>query len=453
MNIRIRPLLFAVLIVQLACSLPATNPATQTVSLPGKAAVLDAIAVIEERLPDESASDAMRLLMHYASESDDVVATLSTATTPWMRETGELEDSKQTSHAHKLLLAAYIAGNVKSQLQQTPSKPSDDPRAGWLTVIRVHERLAVKNLGAFLSVQRLAQLERAGLLEEYAEIIKQEIAAAKKAKPMPPVSAKERLTRDYLDPAHELTRQNKFSKAYAIYDAWLEQNPDDAEVHFNYAFALNLEASAAKKNKVANAAKKAARPHIFKALIFGSNSPLLPEILVATNPKGKDSDFAAYSDSKKAHDYITRAEKAFSQRRFDDAIKEYKQALKHDPKSYIATLYIGDCYYAQGNPAEAIPWFEKAIAINPNRETAHRYMADALLKSGKQKEGIAKHIDALIAEPANRLPRSVMQRVAQAVNPLFKPSPVNKLPVGSVSFDPKNKKKPSMSRPKTNQRI
>jgi hypothetical protein len=48
-------------------------------------------------------------------------------------------------------------------------------------------------------------------------------------------------------------------------------------------------------------------------------------------------------------------------------------------------------------------WFAKAIAIDPNRETAYRYWSDAYLLDGKMTESRDKAIEAIIAEPYNRM--------------------------------------------------
>jgi tetratricopeptide (TPR) repeat protein len=54
------------------------------------------------------------------------------------------------------------------------------------------------------------------------------------------------------------------------------------------------------------------------------------------------------------------------------------------------------------NFTKAGEWFAKAIAIDPNVETAHRYWGDALMHQGKQEEAMTKFIDAIIADPGNR---------------------------------------------------
>src|SRR5262249_584196 len=73
-------------------------------------------------------------------------------------------------------------------------------------------------------------------------------------------------------------------------------------------------------------------------------------------------------------------------------------------KLYEAALYIGDAYYkTDGKLDLAGEWFAKAIAINPNRETAYRYWGDALMKQNKDTEARDKYIQAYISEPFNQL--------------------------------------------------
>ena len=84
-----------------------------------------------------------------------------------------------------------------------------------------------------------------------------------------------------------------------------------------------------------------------------------------------------------------------------------------DPKLYLAALFAGDMYFKKGYQAtdpkvkdenfnKAGEWFAKAIAIEPNVETAHRYWGDALMHQGKQQDAMLKFIDGIIADPGNR---------------------------------------------------
>src|SRR5262249_51037995 len=47
----------------------------------------------------------------------------------------------------------------------------------------------------------------------------------------------------------------------------------------------------------------------------------------------------------------------------------------------------------------AAEWFSKAIAINPDVETAHRYWGDTLARIGNEKAALPHYILAVVAEP------------------------------------------------------
>src|SRR6185503_5568665 len=75
--------------------------------------------------------------------------------------------------------------------------------------------------------------------------------------------------------------------------------------------------------------------------------------------------------------------------------------------------FIGDMYFKKGyqdtdartreeDLNKAVEWFTRAIAIDENIETAHRYWGDALMLQGRKKEAMLKFIDAIIAEPGTR---------------------------------------------------
>ena len=97
----------------------------------------------------------------------------------------------------------------------------------------------------------------------------------------------------------------------------------------------------------------------------------------------------------------------------DAAIASYKRALKLDPKIYPAAVFAGDSEYKKAYLSKdpevrkehfelAASWFAKAIAINPNRETAYRYWGDTLKLQGESDEAREKFVEAIVAEPYNR---------------------------------------------------
>ena len=52
---------------------------------------------------------------------------------------------------------------------------------------------------------------------------------------------------------------------------------------------------------------------------------------------------------------------------------------------------------------QAGEWFAKAVRINADRETAHRYWGDALMMGQDKRDASREHfVDAIVAEPYTR---------------------------------------------------
>jgi tetratricopeptide (TPR) repeat protein len=111
---------------------------------------------------------------------------------------------------------------------------------------------------------------------------------------------------------------------------------------------------------------------------------------------------------------LAEAEKAYAAGDFRTAMTEYEAAAEVDPHLYEAALYAGDTAYVQQDLATAAPWFVRAIEIDPNRETAYRYWGDAILKYDNDPMAAReKFIDAIVAEPYNRLAWQGIRQWAQ----------------------------------------
>lgn len=91
----------------------------------------------------------------------------------------------------------------------------------------------------------------------------------------------------------------------------------------------------------------------------------------------------------------------------------YEKALKKDPNIYEAALFSGDVFLQIGrvlpendpkrkeNFDKAESWYQKAIIINPNRETAYRYSATPLMLMKQYDKARDRYIEAYITEPYN----------------------------------------------------
>ena len=145
----------------------------------------------------------------------------------------------------------------------------------------------------------------------------------------------------------------------------------------------------------------------------------------------------AYNKSK----YVEAAQKLLNQGKVAQAIAEYQQILKYEPRDQVTLMTIGELYIRQGETFQAIEYFErlaqlfvsdgfltKAIAVykrisklapeevRPLEKLADLYvqqgvmsearplflqLAELHLKNGKQPEAIALLKKLLLAEPDN----------------------------------------------------
>jgi len=111
---------------------------------------------------------------------------------------------------------------------------------------------------------------------------------------------------------------------------------------------------------------------------------------------------------------LQEGEKAFTAGDYSTALAKYTAAAEADPQLYLAPLFAGDTAYQQRDLKTAAKWFARAIQVDPNRETAYRYWGDALFKIGSDPAGAKeKFIDAVVAEPYNRLAWNGLQQWAQ----------------------------------------
>ena len=84
-------------------------------------------------------------------------------------------------------------------------------------------------------------------------------------------------------------------------------------------------------------------------------------------------------------------------------MEQYVAASEADPQLYEAPLFAGDTAYVEKDLPTAAQWFARAIAIDPNRETAFRYWGDAIFKLGNDPATAKeKFIDAIVAEPYSK---------------------------------------------------
>lgn len=88
-----------------------------------------------------------------------------------------------------------------------------------------------------------------------------------------------------------------------------------------------------------------------------------------------------------------------------EAERDYGEALRHDPDSFLACLNLGTIAARRGDYAEARRWFERAVAIEPRADDAWANLGSAWLAAGdpaRAREGLER---ALELNPENAVAR------------------------------------------------
>jgi len=231
----------------------------------------------------------------------------------------------------------------------------------------------------------------------------------------------------------DLTKQTRYTEALPLLEKVVAAEPDNAEMHFLLAFALIAQANNTKDEATQRQLRIRSRKEFIRSKELGQQDPLV-EALVHSIPEDGSAG-AAFSLNIRANALMIEAEALFSQGKLDEALKIYQEALGLDPQLYEAALFSGDVYNERGDFAQAEVWYKRAIAINPNRETAYRYSATPLMKQGKTEAARDRYVEAFITEPYNQFARAGLIQWAQATKtPLA--HPVIDIPT-DITFDEK----------------
>jgi len=253
-------------------------------------------------------------------------------------------------------------------------------------------------------------------------------SAVRPAVTAPPAKAKALLA-----DARRLTGEKQFSAARSLYERYLAQDPNDADARFWQGINLALQARATTDNATAQSLRQEARQHLLEAQKLGCTDPLLATMLPALNPDGSAPPATPLSPAKQVDALMQAAEKAYDAGNFPEAAKLHQQALAIEPTNYQAALLCGDAYFGQKDYATAGVWFAKAVAIDPDIETAHRYWGDALAHQGHRDEALAQYIEAVVADPFNRLTRARFNEIAKVILVPLRTEPL-RLPPGEFTL-------------------
>lgn len=152
---------------------------------PTKQDALQAISVLEKSLLGPAAADAAKTVVVYAQLSDDVMVDIGPAQLPWLSEDWGLDRDREIA-LHSMLLAAFVAGDVKPQIKN--EKAQDNTYSGWLFAIESYRRLRARENFRSPSIEALSKMKEEGKLLQHARDVHQDGEDESAEKDQPPLA-------------------------------------------------------------------------------------------------------------------------------------------------------------------------------------------------------------------------------------------------------------------------
>lgn len=212
-----------------------------------------------------------------------------------------------------------------------------------------------------------------------------------------------------------LFQQQRFADAVPDFEIAVKFMPDEAKLRFMYGWCLVAKSKQVKDVEEAKQLSAKALVELKKAKELGLQDEANDALIRILGGEGGGSGKPSYSENPEAEKLMHQAEGFFAQSKYDEALKLFEKVLILDPKLYMAGTSGGDCYVAKQDFKNAEIWYQKAIAIDPNRETAWRYSATPFMKQKKYDEARDRYVEAYIVEPYNSMSTRGINQWAQIV--------------------------------------
>jgi tetratricopeptide (TPR) repeat protein len=206
-----------------------------------------------------------------------------------------------------------------------------------------------------------------------------------------------------------LSYRGRHGESLPMLEELAKNLPSDSLIWERYALALYSMSATLTDVPAAQQMRLQAKAAFARTRELGNTSALA----ALGNAIPSDGSVPPLSRNPEAQAAMAAGEAAFARGDFTEAIPHYQKALSIDPTNYLATLFVGDCYYRLKNVEDAADWFARAVALNPDAETAYRYWGDLLMRAGRGDEARSKFIDAFIAEPYSQAARTGLAQWAK----------------------------------------
>jgi len=210
--------------------------------------------------------------------------------------------------------------------------------------------------------------------------------------------------------ANEIFLAGKVLDALPLYEDLCRQDPAIAVFAERHGTGLFMKAGTLTDEKQKAAMIQQGMAELRRAQSLGDNSPLVQTLLAE---QGKNFVGAVvsgvpltvgytYRPKPEAEALLKQAEADFAHNDWTTSVEKYKQAFALDPGWYTAALLVGDSYERLHDVANAGVWYQTAIGLDPDRETAYRYWGMMLYHAGDRAGAKIRLEQAVVAEPYGR---------------------------------------------------
>lgn len=93
--------------------------------------------------------------------------------------------------------------------------------------------------------------------------------------------------------------------------------------------------------------------------------------------------------SEKVSELLSKGNELYTQKRYEEAIEEYKNILEANPGLYVINRNIGNCYYELEDYDSAIKYYEKVLEEEPDSEETLITLGNIYLEKGELEKGLS----------------------------------------------------------------
>ncbi len=208
--------------------------------------------------------------------------------------------------------------------------------------------------------------------------------------------------KNYVYAAGLLLQKGNTAEAMNVLKKAQQIEPDNYELNLSLADVYRTQ----KNNEAAFGALKKAfdqaeMPLEEKIKIIASLFPALSQPLVAENVNELSKTLAERNPAD-ARVLALYGDVLYQQNKLNDALVQYKQALKLNEQIYAVWEQVINVHTLLGHYTDAVGVADEALSLYPNQAGLYYYMAYALFKTGKQDAALSNLKNALSLDQENK---------------------------------------------------